>query len=332
MKEYNPKTTPWQIDKKDFPLGGSYEDQMRFLLKYAVLAPSSHNTQPWKFSIKDNKVDVYVDKTRWLKVADQDQRELFISVGCALENLMVAGEHFGLECQPDYFPGPEDTVAEVRFQSKDPSQSFREGLLDAIPERFTNHNAYNESPISSEDLQIIHNCFDEEDIFLHTTDHPDTKRKVEEMIIQADAIQFSDPDYREELGYWIGQGVFGASWLMSKIGQLAVNYINMGKTMGKKDSQVLMSSPVLAVISSRNDDRLSQVRVGQVFERIFLTATRLGISVHPMSQILEVPQLKDQVAELVPTTGVIPQHTFRMGYGEPEKEHTPRRPVEEVLL
>lgn len=330
MKEYNYRS-PWQIDKNDFPFDGSSEDQMKFLLRYAILAPSSHNTQPWKFSIKGSRIEVYVDRTRWLRVADPDQRELFISAGCALENLLVAGEHFGFKYKLNYFPGREDVVAEVQFQPNG-SSSIREGLLDVIPVRITNHNAYNETPISPDDLRSINNCFDEKDIFLHITDQPDIKRNVDEMIVQADATQFSDPDYREELGYWIGQGVFGASWLMSKIGQLAVTHINMGKGLGKKDSQLLMSSPVLAVISSTVNDRESQVKVGQVFERVFLTATTLGVSIHPMSQILEIPQLKEQVEELIPMSNVNAQQTFRMGYGEPEKDHTPRRPLEEVLI
>ena len=80
-------------------------------------------------------------------------------------------------------------------------------------------------------------------------------------------------------------------------------------------------------------------------QRIALTAASLGIAVHPMSQILqvpeikaeikgilEVPEVKAEVAGLSPDEHIFPQHTFRLGYAEPEKEHTPRRPLEEVEL
>jgi nitroreductase len=60
-------------------------------------------------------------------------------------------------------------------------------------------------------------------------------------------------------------------------------------------------------------------------------ATALGIQVHPMSQILEIPEFKVDVAELIPVPDVIPQHTFRLGYAEPEEGHTPRRPLAEVI-
>jgi hypothetical protein len=69
------------------------------------------------------------------------------------------------------------------------------------------------------------------------------------------------------------------------------------------------------------------------------------MAIHPMSQILEVPEIKAElrelleipevkaeVAKLSPEENVFPQQTFRLGYAEPEKEHTPRRPLEEVLV
>jgi nitroreductase len=119
---------------------------------------------------------------------------------------------------------------------------------------------------------------------------------------------------------------------MAKLGQLAVPHLNLGKSMAKKDSQVFMSAPVLAVLSSRKNDRQSQVKTGQLFERIYLTATTLGLSLQPMSQILQIPELKAELAKLLLVETVFPQQFFRLGYAEPEKEHTPRRPLEEVLI
>ena len=95
MKKYDPGATPRQIKEHDFPRDGDSVEKLKFLLRYAILAPSSHNTQPWKFSVAEDEIRVLVVRTRWLKVADPDQRELYISVGCALENLLIAAEHFG---------------------------------------------------------------------------------------------------------------------------------------------------------------------------------------------------------------------------------------------
>jgi nitroreductase len=102
--KYVANITPWEISETDFPSGESTEEKIRFLLGYAILAPSSHNSQPWKFLIQDDTVLIFTDNNQWLKVADADQREMHISVGCALENLLIAAEHFGYGHAVEYFP------------------------------------------------------------------------------------------------------------------------------------------------------------------------------------------------------------------------------------
>jgi hypothetical protein len=158
------------------------------------------------------------------------------------------------------------------------------------------------------------------------------KRKVDELVSRADALQFADPAYREELAHWIGEGVFGMAWLFDKLSQLAVSYLDVGKYAAKKDSDLLMSAPVLAILCSKRNDRVSQVKVGQVFERIALMAAALGISIQPMSQVVQVPQLRAEIASLVPELDAFPQHPFRLGYAEPESQHSPRRHLREAMI
>ena len=141
---------PWGVKEKEFPKGGTIEEKLTFLLRYAILASSSHNTQPWKFSVREDEIQVFVDRTRWLKVADPDQRELYISVGCAVENLLIAAEHFWYGHQVSYFPEPgqEELAATVKFESQGQASPFRDSaLFDAIPGRQTNRNVYEERPI-----------------------------------------------------------------------------------------------------------------------------------------------------------------------------------------
>jgi len=353
--KYDPKTTPWQIKEEDFPAKGKTEDKLKFLLRYAILAPSSHNSQPWKFSIRGNEIRVFADKARWLKVADADQRELNISVGCALENLLIAAEHFGFAHQEEYFPEDEDSlVTVVKLTPQGKIEKPREQVLFAqIPRRHTNHNLYQTRKIPEAEMARLHACIYEEGFWMFSTNEgpyvlyteAELRRRIDELITRVDAIQLTDRAYTKELGFWFGQGAFGTPWLMAKVGQLALTYLNISKGQTKKDSEMLLSAPALVALASAVDDRKSQVRAGQIFNRIALTATHLGIAIHPMSQILEVPkvkaelmellevpEVKAEVAKLSPEEHVFPQQTFRLGYAEPEKENTPRRPLEEVLL
>jgi len=75
------------------------------------------------------------------------------------------------------------------------------------------------------------------------------KRKVDELIVRGNATQFSDSAYREELGYWIGQGIFGTPWPMSKMAQFVVTYMNMSKGQAKKDSEALMRTGDVLVVT-----------------------------------------------------------------------------------
>ena len=68
--EFDPVKTPYVVDEKKFPIAASLEEQFAFLLRYAILAPSSYNTQPWKFELRDDGIAVYADYTRRLPVAD----------------------------------------------------------------------------------------------------------------------------------------------------------------------------------------------------------------------------------------------------------------------
>lgn len=336
---YDPKTTPWQINEQEFPHTGTEEERLRFLLRYTILAPSSHNTQPWLFTIQHSShppiIHLFADPSRWLRVADPERRELHISIGCAIENLRIAAEHFGYGYEVTYLPDAnrDDYMAAIQLVPGQETAPQRDAVLfAAIPTRHTNHNVYEDRPIAADDLRRLEQCCQEPDITVFLTDDAAIHQRVEELVIEGDARQFADPAYREELGYWVGQGVFGAPWLLAKMGQLAVTYVNMGKSIARQDRKVLMSAPVLGVIASQANDPRSQIRVGQVFERLSLVATVAGISIHPMSQPLELDDLRQEVAKLLPVADSIPQHTFRLGYAEPEREHTPRRPLDEVVV
>jgi len=76
MEKYDPEVTPWQVSERDFPREGSWSstEKMKFLLRYAILAPSSHNSQPWKFRIPDSEINIFADKDRWLLFTEEELR------------------------------------------------------------------------------------------------------------------------------------------------------------------------------------------------------------------------------------------------------------------
>jgi len=323
----------WRIDENGFPRGGSPAEQLRFLVRYAVLAPSSHNTQPWRFRLRGETLELHADPTRWLRVADADRRELHLSVGCALENLLVAAERFGVGVEVAYFPEGEASELAARIvpaRGAAPGLQRPRALFQAIAARHTNHRTYDGRPLAPEHWRGLQEIAVEPGIEAHITDDTGVHRSVDELVVRADALQFADPAWRQELAYWLGQGVFGTGWVTSKLAQLAVGYLDLAKGTARKDTERLDSASALGLVSVERPSRTAQVQAGQAFERLFLQATALGVRLQPMNQVLQVPEIKRELAALVPARWDEPQITFRLGYAEPEG-HTPRRPLSEVL-
>lgn len=94
----------------------------------------------------------------------------------------------------------------------------------------------------------------------------------------------------------------------------------------------LLVRVVLGLISSESNDRVTQIKAGQVYQRLSLLAASEGIWYQPMSQIVQIEETKSDVAKLQPNPSLYPQHPFWLGFAAPEKHRTPRRNVEEVLI
>src|SRR5690242_4716936 len=86
---------PWAGASLEIGGHPAIRDRLRAALGYAVLAPSSHNTQPWRFALREDSVEVYADRSRALRVVDPDGRELAISCGAALFHLRLAMRALG---------------------------------------------------------------------------------------------------------------------------------------------------------------------------------------------------------------------------------------------
>lgn len=324
----------WAVDASAFPSGRGVEEQARFLLRYAILAPSSHNAQPWQFAVDGDRVHVYADEDGWLPVADADRRELHVSLGCALENLVVAAAHFGFECGVAYRPDGDDgpVVTVTLDSSADAGSEGDPALFEAITERSTNHRTYEDRPVEPEALDRLRDAVAAHGVTFRLVDDEATKRDVAELVVRADREQFDDPDYRRELGDWIGNGALGASWLAAKVGQVAVTYLDLGARQGREDSALVRSAPVVGVLTTGVDDVESRLRAGRAFERLALAATDAGVAVHPMNQVLQVPALKAELSSVLDADEAALQLLFRLGYAEPEAGKSPRWPVEDVLV
>jgi hypothetical protein len=235
-----------------------------------------------------------------------------------------------------YFPQStnDERAAIVTFRPGRTPSIYRTGIaLASITSRHTQRGPYRDEPVTEEvRLRLLHSC-GALGLRVDLTDNLAIRSRVVELNLHADEMEFADPEFRKELGYWVGQGVFGTARLLSRLEGLVLSRVNLGRAIGKRNAAVLSSAPLIGLISARTDDRTSQIRTGQALERLWLHATRIGIALQPMSQALEIPSLRAELARVIPERGWIPEQVFRIGYAmRPAKQHTPRRSTDQVLL
>ena len=329
-------SSPWQVLPDHFPVMLPKQEQLKFLLQYAILAPSTKNTQPWRFSVGEDTIGIFADLSRWQPVADRGRRELYMSLGCALENLLVAIEDFGFGHSVKYHPHStnDELAATVTVHPGGDRSVYRTGLsLSSIAERRTHHGLYANEPVAAASRERLLHCCGDLGLRIDLTEDLAIQARVIELNLHANEMEFADPAFRKELGYWVGQGVFGTPRVLAKLGQVLLSRANFGRAIGKRNAAVLASAPLIGLIGANSDDRPTQVRAGQALERVWLHATSMGLALQPMSQALEIPALRAELGAVISDGGLIPQQVLRLGYpirGLPR--HTPRRPLDEVLL
>lgn len=332
----------WSVSSIDYPHTEPTEDQLRYLLRYAILAPSSHNAQPWLFRISDASVHLYADRSRTLVIVDPEDRQLHMGCGAALLNLRLALRRFGRASIVTLMPWLRDSDYLARVRVGPPvTPTLRDHqLFESIPRRHTNRRPFELRPVSYQIFDELAAAAAAEGAWLVRL-HPDDKARAAEIIAAADRIQFHDREFRKELADWLvakgsrrrdgipcqEKGYDGAR---SFAAPLLVRTFDRGDTEAARDHELATGSPLLVVLGTDGDGPADWLRAGQAMQRVLLTARIHGISASFLNQALELDQMRPQVRTIVGRPG-FPQLILRMGYG-PEASSTPRRSLRDVLM
>jgi len=307
----------------------------RFLkaIEQAVLAPSSHNTQPWVFQPLDHGIRVLADRTRALPVNDPDDRELTISCGCALFNLRVAAaaEELGLALSELPDPAEEDLLAEVRVRGE-PDRALAK-LAPAIEKRRTYRKRFAARRVPGDVLAALCAAAEAEGAWLEILDDEARREAAAALVSRGDAVQWHDKRWRRELAAWLhprrsGDGL-ALPWLAVPVARVVVRSFDIGRGVAAKDHELAEGSPVLAVLGTAGDEEIHWLRAGQALERVLLTAAARGLQGSYLNQPVQVMSLRPRLADLCRHSGS-PQVLLRLGHPEEELPASPRRPVEEV--
>lgn len=341
-KDTNPLLQCWEIKAQDYPIEAPLTEQLKFCLKYALLAPSSHNSQPWLFRIVCDDIELYVDRTKALPVVDPDDRELIISCGAALFHLKTALRYFGFTFSVELFPKPvdPDLLATIHISTKRRATPQEKQLWGAICRRHTNRQPFQERSLSYGLLNELTKAAAAENCWLEFITDESKRNHMALLISEGDRQQMADKSFRRELAAWIHPNrarsadglpgyAMGIDDLSSYLGPLILRTFDLGNGTAAKDLDLAKHSPVLAVLGTNSDIAVDWLMTGQALDRILLRACADDVCASFLNQPIEIPALRIELAKLLEHQGH-PQFLLRMGYG-PATTPTPRRAIEDVL-
>ncbi|NBC48342.1 MAG: nitroreductase [Gammaproteobacteria bacterium] len=345
------------------------DEQAQALIVKAVQAPSSHNTQPWRFRVDGATIDLSADRSRALPVNDPDDRELTSSCGAALMNLRVAAAGQGLGIAVERLPDATqpDWLARVsiRSDSRPPPSPAPQGSADLPPyplpgpppnsppnsplgrlavlnafieQRRTHRKGFSERVVDPAIVEQLVAAAEFEGALLHPLTTAAVREQAAALVAEGDAVQWSMPAWRQELAAWMrprrsGEGLTVPAMLAPVIGFMIARF-DLGKRIAVQDQALAAAAPVLAVLATEHDRPNDWLRAGEALQRLLLVACRQGLQAGYLNQPIQVAALRPRLQGLI--GGGFPQLLLRLGY-LPEGSRfsslppTPRRPSKAVL-
>jgi hypothetical protein len=310
----------------------------RELVRYATLAASSHNTQCWKFKIEPHLISILPDWTRTCPAVDPENHHLFVSLGCAAENLIQAASAFGQH-------GDVRVDSDLVKVSLEPSKAAISPLWDAIPKRQCTRADYNGRQLSNNDLKSLEAAGRGKGVEVLLIAEPAKVEKILEYVVQGNTTQMNDQAFVDELEAWIrfsydeaasrGDGLFAGSSgnpvLPRWMGMPLFNLFFTTQSENDKYAKQIRSSAGIAVFVSEQNNKAHWVETGRCYERFALQATALGIKNAFLNQPVEVSALRSQFASYLGIGDRRPDLVVRFGYG-PETPRSLRRPLDQVIV
>ncbi len=323
-------------------------DLVREIIALACRAPSVHNTQPWAWRASDVGIELYADDDRRLAVSDPDRRMLVLSCGAALHHAVVAAAGLGLASTVSRFPeGPDSTLLARVVFSPHPARPEDLALLQALRDRRTDRRRFSSWPIPVARLHQLADLAQGGALNAAAIVADDDRFLLEDLISRADEAQRADDAVVQEQQRWIDRGPddgLPSSVLPtpealpegeSDVSDTPPNRYADEASPGAERLVVvrdagwdLETSDGLIALSSADDDPAAWLAAGEALSNLWLNATLGGLSVVPLSQVIEVPETRSAFQHDV-LRGGVPQMLVRVGWQASTRDALPPAPRRE---
>jgi hypothetical protein len=334
--------------KKGIELDFTVSSELREVLYYASLAPNGHNTQMWKVGISENgrTLKIFIDSSRLLLVVDPNGRESLISAGAFIENMKRALSAYGFDYELNIIEEinikENPLIAEIGIIGKK-NIAINYDILNNMQKRHTDKSNYLNKSL---DNNVIETLNSDGNILVFQNGDDDFEF-IKEITLLANEIQSLSPEAREELANWLRfsdeEAIETADGLPAE--QLGLSGIiktlyyattdrkkakteKFGKTSLNLAKRQLNNCTAFFIITG-NDTPKGYIEAGMNMESLWLKATELNISVHPMSQALEENETNEQIRkkysgheyfQMIMRAGYVKKYGINNGIRRPLKE------------
>ncbi len=308
-------------------------------------APSIHNTQPWRWVLRGDVLDLRADRSRQLHVADRDGHSLLVSCGAAAELTELGLHALGWTVQTSLLPDLEDPdlLARMRLIAQGEPNRKAERELAAASHRRSERRPFGPQPVPPEVIERLTDAAAAPGVSAHFPARADEGLDLAVAISQADRAERDDPAYTAEMSAWTGRGESSVDGVPSSaIPQLAAGQARHTDIplrdfeVGVRGSQLITPGvdehPLIAVIFTQDDNELERLRAGQSMMRLMIQAELDGAASCALSQSVDLISFRSRLRVLMSWTGH-PQMMLRLGQ-KPALSPAPltgRRPVSDML-
>lgn len=316
-------------------------DALRAAVEVARLAPSVHNTQPWSWRMAGaGTLELRTDRSRQLTVADPDGLRLIESCGVALHHarlaLAAAGWGVRVERLPDGEDRP-DLLARLAIEDRGEPDVQAQELIAAVDRRRTDRRPVGDTPVPEDVLRAVAGAVAAEGAYLYILPQRDV---VELTVAMADAdrAEVSEQAHREETAAWAGgPRPAGSGIPASSIPERPPQTRVLGRYFGVAGTLPIGSghddAARYGILHGDEDGPAGWLTAGEGLSAGWLTAVTLGLSVLPISAVVEVVATRLVLRRMLSGVGY-PYLAMRLGYPEPDLSPppaTPRLPVDAIL-
>jgi hypothetical protein len=291
-------------------------------------APSIHDSQPWRWRLHGDQLDLFVEDSRTLAVTDPTRHLAILSCGAALHHAFVSFAADGWHSTVTRLPNPAKPghLATARVDARIPIEPAATRHLQTIGLRHTDRRPVAGTPVDADTLRSIAAAAESQGTGLHLL----RPRQIFDLATATDHARHIEhansaaPPERSTI--WVGGfRALGNGDAARGASPRAAPGRDSGAIGDEDIAGSRNRAAVFAVLHGPGDSDLDWLRAGEALSAVWLTATELAIAVLPLSATIEVPDTREAIRRLLPGAGH-PYLVLRFGALDPETPEPPNTP------